>query len=363
MSPGAIAGSAKLKKIIHLIPYDGIGGVEQAAASSEDARRGDLYLRRLFVFEDIHEQSLRAATWNLLSMWRAAERLRREDPNLVILSLWRAVLVGGLARLQGFRAPMILFLHNTRDAHLLDWLVTRCALPFVDAIWADSKTTLQKRLSIPRGTPTRVISFLVENRRPVRKTAPPTPHFAFWGRLAHQKNLARALAIFDKVQRRFPNASFNIIGPDGGLRSEIEAEIRKRGLQDRVHLLGPQGREEIESVAAQASFYLQTSFYEGMALSVMEAMQAGLVPVVTPVGEISNYTRNGTNAVWVQSGSKGEDAAVEEICALLQHPQRWRKMQNAALVCWSKQPIYSYDLMSAAEQVLSSCTISGRKSK
>ena len=40
---------------------------------------------------------------------------------------------------------------------------------------------------------------------------------------------------------------------------------------------------------ANASFYLQTSKFEGFAMSVVESMMMGLVPVVTPVGEIGRY--------------------------------------------------------------------------
>ncbi len=37
-----------------------------------------------------------------------------------------------------------------------------------------------------------------------------------------------------------------------------------------------------------------------MAISVIEAMQAGLVPIVTPVGEITGYCSDGVNSVFFE---------------------------------------------------------------
>ena len=53
----------------------------------------------------------------------------------------------------------------------------------------------------------------------------------------------------------------------------------------------------VKHYAKKCSFFLQLSFYEGFAMSVIEAMQLGLVPVVTNVGEISNYCIDNFNGV------------------------------------------------------------------
>ena len=46
-----------------------------------------------------------------------------------------------------------------------------------------------------------------------------------------------------------------------------------------------------------------------MAFSVVEAMQLGLVPVVTAVGEIRAYCHNGQNAVRIET----DEQAVEDV--------------------------------------------------
>lgn len=350
-----------MKSVVHLIPYDGIGGVERAAASAEGAVRGDLRLERMFVFQDVCDRNGRGATFDPRAFWAAAGRLKRAKPDLVVLSLWRSVIVGGLARMRGCRAPMVLFLHNARDAHKLDQIVTRAAVRRVVAIWADSAKSLEERLPDRPDRPTRIISYLLDRPAAVRGSQPdPKPNLIFWGRLAAQKDPLRMLAIFALLHAKRPDATLTVIGPNGGLETSLRADIARRRLQDSVTLTGPLPRESIGPLAAQASFYLQTSRHEGMALSVVEAMQAGLVPVITPVGEIARYTRDGHNAVWIMpEGAPANEDAAARIRALLDLPNTWRALRASAMCALNDYPLYAEDVMAAASEVLDSITCKG----
>lgn len=350
-----------MRRVIHLMPYDGIGGVERAAATAEGACHSDIILERMFVFEKVRDRSGRGATFNPCTLWQAAGRLARAAPALIILSLWRSVIVGGLARLRGCRAPMVLFLHNARDAHKLDQIVTRVAARRVVAIWADSAKSLEERLSDRPDRPTRIISYLLDRPAAVRGPQPePKPNLIFWGRLAAQKDPLRMLAIFALLHAERPDATLTVIGPNGGLEASLRADIARRGLQDSVTLTGPLPRESIGPLAAQASFYLQTSRHEGMALSVVEAMQAGLVPVITPVGEIARYTRDGHNAIWIaREGAHANADAAARIRALLDVPDAWRALRASATCALNDYPLYAEDVMAAASETLDSITRKG----
>ena len=145
-----------------------------------------------------------------------------------------------------------------------------------------------------------------------------------------------------------------LIGPDGGLHDEVRADIAARGLDHAITLTGPLTSAEIASHAARASFYVQTSHYEGMALSVMEAMQAGLVPVITPAGEIARYTTDGENAVWIPPEASPDDdlATVERILDLIAHPDTWREIRAQGTARLDDMPLYTDDIMAAAADVL-----------
>lgn len=348
-----------MRRVVHLMPYDGIGGVERAAATAHGARRDDVTLESMFIFDDVRDRSRRNSTFDPRAFWSAAGRIARLKPDLVILSLWRAVIVGGLARLRGCRAPMVLFLHNARDAHALDRILTRAATRRVSAIWADSATTLVERLAEPPAVPVRVISYMLDQPEPVRHARPdPMPHLIFWGRLAAQKDPLRMLALFAQLHSARPEATLIVIGPDGGMEEALRAEIALRGLSSAVTLTGPLAREAIGPLASRASFYLQTSRYEGMALSVMEAMQAGLVPVVTPVGEIARYTHDGQDSIWIpQGGEEADTQTVARIIACLDEPEAWRALRAAAIGALKDRPLYSEDVLSAAVETLKACTV------
>jgi glycosyltransferase involved in cell wall biosynthesis len=87
--------------------------------------------------------------------------------------------------------------------------------------------------------------------------------------------------------------------------------------------------------------------YEGMAMSVVEAMQLGLVPIVTPVGEPARYCRNMENAVIFSDF----DQAVDEVCRLIDEPELYAKVSRAAVATWTDAPIYADDFVAAATEL------------
>jgi glycosyltransferase involved in cell wall biosynthesis len=90
-------------------------------------------------------------------------------------------------------------------------------------------------------------------------------------------------------------------------------------------------RGEIFGFACEGSFYLQTSLQEGMAMSVVEAMQLGLVPVVTPVGQIATYCRDGENSILV---GDDDDVVVRRLKTLATNPAMFRDLADGAHSTW-----------------------------
>nr|WP_306308771.1 glycosyltransferase [Flavimaribacter sediminis] len=223
-----------------------------------------------------------------------------------------------------------------------------------DAIWADSSATLQRRVPPYMHRKDRVVSFLL-NRRPLPAQRDPMPEFIFWGRLNAQKGIDRALILFAAIVQHRTDAKFTIIGPDGGMEGRLRAQVAELGLRDHVVFTGPMQQEQIIVKALRASFYLQTSLEEGMALSVVEAMQAGLVPVVTPVGEIASYCHDGENAVFVQDNI----ALTDTVLSLLSEPCRYRRMSRAAAAYWQEKPLYRDDFLEAARELIEGCAHEG----
>jgi glycosyltransferase involved in cell wall biosynthesis len=259
--------------------------------------------------------------------------------------LWRAALVGAIAKLLNRRIKMVLFVHNSADAHKIDWLVTRLTLRLADAVWADSQASIEARFPSFPQVPVSVISFLV-HRLPPLPTQPPAPIFAFWGRLSKQKNLQKALELFASLHLKNPQAYFIIVGPDGGEEKVLRKRVKELGLERTVEFTGPIAFSKIRARLSKASFYLQTSDYEGMALSVTEAMQFGLVPIVTPVGEIAHYC-DASNAVIVSDHA----STIAEVLTLLENPKQFAARREAAMAVWKGKMLYRDSIFEAARAV------------
>lgn len=349
-----------MKRIVHLMPYDATGGVEVAAKSIQagvhKAIHGALRFERQYLvnrsgatLESAVYHGLNASLNNPRPYLHALLRLLRRPPDLLVVSLWRSALVLIFLKMVRPKQKSALFLHSAHDVHLLDRVANQVAMRLVDGIWVDSAATLNQRVSPKLRRKSKIISFLLE-RRPLPEKTNPAPEFIFWGRLSRQKGLHRAIKIFSRILALSPNARFTIIGPDCGVESDLRAQVENLGMDDNVFFFGERPHTDIFSLASQACFYLQTSLEEGMAVSVVEAMQSGLVPIVTPVGEIAHYCVDGKNAVWVQEDA----AAVESIMSLLEDPNRYKCMARAAAEYWQEKPLYQDDFLDAAFELIES---------
>lgn len=336
-----------LPKVIHVIPYDGIGGVETAARSMANLETENVKFTVDYIYRTTKNRYQRLITFSPLPILTSVYKILTKKPDILVISLWRACIVGILVKWFRPQTKLILMLHLPNDVHWPDKILTKITAQYACQICADSRATLLNRLpslSMGKG---QVISF-VTHHLDVLNMAPVRPNFIFWGRLHIQKRLERTLYLFAKIHASRPEAQFTIIGPDGGVLEQIRKLISTLEISDAVHFLGPMDMSGIKQQAKSASFYLQTSELEGMAMSVVEAMQLGLVPVVTPVGEIGSYCRNGENALFVYSNNK----SIDSIFALLDDNEKYQMLRNNAIKTWQQQPLYAESLLQICKKLL-----------
>lgn len=336
-----------IHKVVHLVPLDVIGGVESAARTMVSVQEEQIDFNVEYIYKKISQSKGIKLLYNLLLLLPTVWRLQSLKPDILIVSLWRSSLVGVLVKLLRPGIKLVTFIHLERDVHLFDYLFTRVSLLFSHQIWADSEATIKGRLSPAQRQRSRVISFVCRRIEalPPKMTA---PVFIFWGRITHQKGLDRAIRIFAAVYKKKTDARFLIVGPDGGVLSDLKKLCFELDLAESVTFLGAASHDQIVRYAAQALFYLQTSLIEGMAMSVVEAMQMGLVPVVTPVGEIASYSEDGRNAVIVES----DDKAVEDILSLLGSNERYQALRTSAIQTWKDKPLYRESVLEACQMLI-----------
>jgi glycosyltransferase involved in cell wall biosynthesis len=78
-----------------------------------------------------------------------------------------------------------------------------------------------------------------------------------------------------------PDATFVLAG-DGPLRSELESRARELGVASRCVFLGH--RADVPALLAAADLFVLPSHFEGLPVSVLEAMAAGRPVVATAIG-------------------------------------------------------------------------------
>jgi len=340
-----------MTRVLHIIPDDGIGGVELAARFA--ARRHHGLVRLLFLDGEPTDpvDQLEHAVYaggrpgGLATALFALREARRMRPDVIVFSLWKTWLAFLLIRLFGPRARLVVFLHLAESRHVIDAIVTGLNRRLAHAVWADSLQTLRSRIGAAAESPrARAISFVL-HKPEGRIRRRPAPHFIYWGRIKHQKRIDRTVRLIASLGETHPDAELTLIGPDGGRLNDVKRLAEELGVADRVHFLGPRTFDEIEVLAGPASFFVQLSDFEGMAMASVEAMQLGLVPVVTPVGEVARYCRHGENAIVYI----GHDQAVRDIDALLRDPPAFERLSEAAIAQWRDAPMYDEDFMAAAD--------------
>ncbi|MFZ2484924.1 MAG: glycosyltransferase [Minisyncoccia bacterium] len=100
-------------------------------------------------------------------------------------------------------------------------------------------------------------------------------------RLAPEKNIGLALRALALVRARFPDTGLVIVG-SGPEEGKLKALARELKLEGGVEFAGWQ--DNLASFYKTANAFMQTSFFEGYGLALVEAGLSGLPVITTPVG-------------------------------------------------------------------------------
>ena len=101
------------------------------------------------------------------------------------------------------------------------------------------------------------------------------------GRFSINKRLDRLLDVMQVLAPRHPDWHLDIIGAPADLHGPtLEGEISARGLSRHVSLHVSVDNCAIRNIVARASLFASASEYEGFGLVAIEAMSAGLLPVL-----------------------------------------------------------------------------------
>ena len=342
-------------EFFHLIPSNGFGGVENAAKNFDYYRNSKFEFKVVFINNNYLKDKgkiLKNIKNVFINNLKFIASLKRKKKVIIISSLWRSCLLSLLIKFSKKDIRLILFLHSTKNTHFLDNFSTSLYLFFANEVWGDSAVTINTRLSSliikRKNIKKKVISFVLKknNSLPNNKLS---ASFIYWGRINNkEKNLSGALKFFKRFSYSYNDAKLIIIGKDDGFKSQLENKINEYRIKENVEIHDFMDFESIKKYANKCSFFLQLSFFEGFAISVVEAMQLGLVPVVTDVGEIRSYCIDNFNSVIYKSDLE----TFNDVSKLLNNKEHYLKIRKNAIEKWVNKKTYEENIIYSCESFL-----------
>jgi glycosyltransferase involved in cell wall biosynthesis len=342
----SLANGAKKPVVCQLLHALNVGGAEVLAARLARQLRGDCQF--LFVCLDelgtlgaeLRAEGFpaevlgRGAGVDWRCAWRLARLLRRAQVDVVHAHQYTPFFYGTLARLV-YRRPPVLFTEHGR--HFPDYprrkrmLVNRLLLERRDRVIGvggavRAALILNEGIPAPRvqviynGIDTAAFSNGDHEHEAIRRELGVGPgDFVILqvARLDYLKDHATAIRTMQRVVPRMPNARLVLVG-EGPERSKIQTLVDQYQLGAQVRFLGL--RKDVARLLHVADLFLLTSISEGIPLTVIEAMAAGVPVVSTRVGGLPEVVEDGVTGALVDAG---DDAALAE--------RIYSLAQNAAL--------------------------------
>jgi len=298
-------------KVLLLVTLSELGGAQQIVYILSRHLRADYDVTVAcapggFLIEKLREEQIRVVEipelvrplnpiLDLKALLKLYRWLHREHFDLIHAHSTKAGLLGRLAaRLAGMPAALFTahgWAFTEGRAYWKRWLlaqVERLAAKVTTKIICVSEHDLRLALQFQVASPDQLIvihngvdprPFLNADGNRIRRQLglKGNPLLTFVGRLAPQKDPLTLL----KAVQNLSEGRLILIG-EGPLRSKALRFIRRNGLASRVVLAGE--RKDIPDVLAASDVFVLPSRWEGLPLTVIEAMIAGLPVVASRVG-------------------------------------------------------------------------------
>lgn len=234
-----------------------------------------------------------------------------------------------------FARPVVLHLHGSEfkifyEQECSDWqrwlvrLVFRCSACVVvlSPSWRDW---------VRRHCPSNDVRVLFNPVFYRDKTTKPDSSYAarrilFLGRLGKRKgayDLVDALAL---LKAKGITAEL-LMGGDGEVEA-VREHAQQKGVADQTRFLGWVRGADKQRLLDEATVYALPSYNEGLPMGVLEAMEAGLPIVSTPIGGIPDAVTSGVEGALIAPGDV--TALADALSSLLTDPDMARKQGLAA---------------------------------
>ena len=142
------------------------------------------------------------------------------------------------------------------------------------------------------------------------------------GRLHAQKDFSLLIRAFADVYRNHRNVHLVIVG-EGELRQELEELAAGLGVGSVTHFTGQ--RKDIPEILAASDIYVNSSLYEGLPFTILEAMAAGLPVIASCIDGNKEVLKDGNGLLFPPGG---QEQLAEGVTTLIRNAE-YRKSLGA----------------------------------
>jgi glycosyltransferase involved in cell wall biosynthesis len=241
-------------------------------------------------------------------------------------------IAGFVRRLSPLRFAHIMTVHNKREPR--SYLMTRLAAG-ASVVYCSEAAREANEDAIAPGTV--IPNGIVRNRysgttaSPVETrqglgVSPDAVLIMIIGRLCPQKNQIAAIDALALLAGKLGGRKAHLLlcgdGPD---RSALENRAHQLHLDDTVHFLGR--RTDIPQLLRAADAFVSTSIYEGMPLTVLEAMESGLPCALSAIKEHDEIAADVPGCLFASTSAPADVA--QALLTALRTPQTKEDLANA----------------------------------
>jgi glycosyltransferase involved in cell wall biosynthesis len=321
-------------RVLQVIDSLTVGGAEQlllTLARSIDTSAFDLRICSLAPLDEASPivQRLRALEtplysrggvrlWNPLHAARLVCLIRRHEIHVVHTHLGTANTIGCVAGALA-RRPVVSTLHSVHDVYprfgaIKQYLqnqalrrcagvIIACAPEVLEAGFHRLHLPRRKLLNVSNGIDTDACiadPMQVAIRRAALLDGHPGPLVVSVGNVLPTKGHQFLIEAVTRLRGDLPGLRVVIAGRRGSYAQQLEARIAALDLHEQMVLAGRQ--DDVATLLGAADLFVQPSVFEGLPLSLLEAMAAGTPVVATAVGGMQRLVEDGITGRLVAAG-------------------------------------------------------------
>ena len=137
-----------------------------------------------------------------------------------------------------------------------------------------------------------------------------------WVRSFHEiYNPTLALKVIKKLSTTIPNVTLTMVGPDkDGSLNTCKELVKQLEIEDKVIFTGLLSRQEWTQIAATHDIFINTTNFDNLPVSVVEAMALGMIVISTRVGGVPFLVDENTNGILVNPNDEAAFVkAIQEV--------------------------------------------------